>query len=159
MVLKGTSCHRPLGANGPTGKKFSQSPGGPPLAWGKRGEVSGVAPVGGWIPTRVGQTNTRDARCTCTPVDPHSRGANLDQPLLGTLQDEPQPVQIVQATAAAQADAESLRDKLMDHLPLEPAEGSSWPVRCQPWQAVPAPPPSTPPAASRMGRGGADKGM
>ena len=43
---------------------------------------------------------------------------SLDQSPLGTLQDEPQPMQIVQATAAAQADAESLRDKLMDHLPV-----------------------------------------
>ena len=42
----------------------------------------------------------------------------LDQSLLGTLQDEPQPMQIVQATAAAQTEAESLRDKLMNHLPV-----------------------------------------
>ena len=46
-----------------------------------------------------------------------------------------------------------LREKPMDHFPPEPAEGSSWPVRCPPWQAVPAPPPSAPPAASRRGRG------
>ncbi len=44
--------------------------------------------------------------------------------------------------------------KLMNHLPPEPAEGSSWRVRCQPWQGVPAPPPSTPSAASRRGRWG-----
>ena len=42
----------------------------------------------------------------------------LDQPLLGTLQDEPQPVQIVQATAAAQANAEAFPDKLPDHFPV-----------------------------------------
>ena len=42
----------------------------------------------------------------------------LDQTLLGTLQDKPQAVQIVQASAAAQANAETLRDKLPHHFPV-----------------------------------------
>ena len=40
----------------------------------------------------------------------------------------------------------------MNHLLPEPAEGSSWPGRCLPWQEVPAPPPSTQPAAPCRGR-------
>ena len=42
----------------------------------------------------------------------------LDQTLLGTLQDKPQAVRIVQASAAAQANAETLRDKLPHHFPV-----------------------------------------
>ena len=42
----------------------------------------------------------------------------LDQTLLGTLQDKTQAVQIVQASAAAQANAEALRDKLPHHFPV-----------------------------------------
>ena len=42
----------------------------------------------------------------------------FDQPLLGTLEGEAQPVRIVQATTPAQADTESFRDKLTDHLPI-----------------------------------------
>ena len=42
----------------------------------------------------------------------------LDQTILGTLQDKPQAVQIVQASAAAQANAETLRDKLPHHFPV-----------------------------------------
>ena len=78
----------------------------------------------------------------------------LDQTLLGTLQDKPQAVQILQASAAAQANAETLRDKLPHHFPPEPAEGSSWPFLCPTSRATPALPPSTPPLASRQVRGG-----
>ena len=42
----------------------------------------------------------------------------LDQPLLGPLQDKPQTVQVVQATAPAQADTEVLPEKLPHHLPV-----------------------------------------
>ena len=78
----------------------------------------------------------------------------LDQTLLRTLQDKPQAVRIVQASAAAQANAETLRDKLPHHFPPEPAEGSSWPFLCPTSRATPALPPSTPPVASRQVRGG-----
>ena len=43
---------------------------------------------------------------------------NLDQTLPGPLQDEFQAVRIVQATAAARADAEPPGDKLPHHLPV-----------------------------------------
>ena len=43
---------------------------------------------------------------------------SLDQPLLGPLQHESQPVQIVQAGAAAQADTEALVGVLADHFPV-----------------------------------------
>ena len=45
------------------------------------------------------------------------RRINLDQTFLGALKGKPQPVQIVQATAAAQADTEVLQDKLPHRLP------------------------------------------
>ncbi len=44
--------------------------------------------------------------------------SRLQQPLLGPLQDESQAVQVVQATAAAEADAEWLPHKLPHHLPV-----------------------------------------
>ena len=93
----------------------------------------------------------------------------LQQPLLGPLQDESQAVravQVVQATAAAQADAKPLRDKPVHHPPVPVGQfqlaSSSWPVPVGQFQlassswpapASPAPPPSTPPVASRQGRG------
>ncbi len=43
---------------------------------------------------------------------------SLDQPLLGTPQDKPQAVQVVQTTAAAQLDAKQLQNKLPHHLPV-----------------------------------------
>ena len=42
----------------------------------------------------------------------------LEQPFLGTLKGESQPVQIVQAGAAAQADTEALGGVLADHFPV-----------------------------------------
>ena len=78
---------------------------------------------------------------------------SLDQPPLGALEGKLQPVQVVEATAAAQPDAASFQEKLPYHLPPEPAEGSSWSGRCPAWRAILGPPSSTPPAASRQGRG------
>ena len=42
----------------------------------------------------------------------------LDQPLLRALAGKPQPMQVVQATAAVQADAASLQEKLPHQLPV-----------------------------------------
>ena len=43
---------------------------------------------------------------------------SFDQTFLGTFQHESQPVEVVQATPAAQADAETLRDELMNRPPV-----------------------------------------
>ena len=47
---------------------------------------------------------------------------SLEQPFLGALERESQPVQIVQASAAAQADTEALREELTHHLPVPVGE-------------------------------------
>ena len=61
-----------------------------------------------------------------TPLRKPPAWPHLEQALLGTPQDESQPVQIVQTTAAAQLDSKPFRDK------LAPPSNTSWPVRCPP---------------------------
>ena len=105
---------------------------------------------GSWPQTALPRPIGRRTPPRRTPASPVS----LHQTFLGAFEHESQTVEVVQASAAAQADAQTVQDKLTHHLPPEPAEGSSWPVRCPTWQATTAPPLSNPPAAPRRGRGG-----
>ena len=59
-------------------------------------------------------------------------------------------MQVIQTTAAAQADAEPFRDRPVHHPPPEPAEGSSWPARWPTGSSTPALNPACC-AASRAG--------
>ena len=72
------------------------------------------------------------------------RFIGLEQALLGTLVAESQPMQVIQATAAAQVDGEPFPDKPPHHPPI-PGPTTS---------AIVAPPPSTPPVSLGRGRGG-----